>query len=98
MSVFELRQMTLEVLDRLDPEERDRSVARWVKSAKPRQRMESVAAALELIGEDVSWDRKAAFDAQIAAADAAVAALDPDRSRSSCCTSAFRSPSSSRNS
>jgi iron(III) transport system permease protein len=79
MSVFELRQMTHEALDRLDPEERDRSVARWVKSAKPRQRMEAVAAALELIGEEVSWDRKAAFDAQIAAADEAVAALDPDR-------------------
>ncbi len=79
MSVFELRKMTLKALDRLDPGDRDKTVERWVASAKPRARMESVAAAPELIGEEVPWDRKAPFDDQIAAAEEAVAALGPDK-------------------
>ncbi len=79
MSVFELREMTLKALDRLDPGDRDKTVERWVASAKPRARMESVAAALELIGDEVPWDRKAPFDDQIAAAGEAVAALGPDK-------------------
>ncbi len=79
MSVFELREMTLKALDRMDPGDRDKTVGRWVASAKPKARMESVAAALELIGEEVPWDRKATFDDQIAAAEEAVAALGPDQ-------------------
>ena len=79
MSVFELREMTLKALDHLDPGDRDKTVERWVASAKPRARMESVAAALELIGDEVPWDRKAPFDDQIAAAGEAVAALGPDK-------------------
>ena len=32
MSVFELREMTLKALDRLDPGDRDKTVERWVAS------------------------------------------------------------------
>ena len=77
MSVFELRSMTLEALDRLPPETREKSVARWMERAKPRARMEATAAALELVGESVPWDRSAAYDDQIAAAERAVQALSP---------------------
>ena len=79
MPVFELREMTRDALDRMDPADREKTVRRWVDSAKPKARMEAVAAALKLIGEEVPWDRKATFDDQIAAAEAAVAALGPDK-------------------
>ena len=74
----ELREMTLDALDKLKPENRKNTVARWVKKAKPRQRMEATAAALELIGQPVTWDRQAAFDKQIPAAERAVADLDAE--------------------
>ena len=79
MSVFELREMTHDALDRMAPADREKTVRRWVATAKPKARMEAAAAALELIGEEVPWDRKATFDDQIAGAEAAVAALGPDK-------------------
>lgn len=79
MTVFELREMTLEALELIDPQEREKTVSRWMKSVKPNDRMEATAAALQLIGEEVSWDRKAPFDRQIEAAEKAVAALDADK-------------------
>ena len=75
----ELRAMTLEALSRLDPETRDKSVKRWVERAKPKERMEATAAALELIGEAVPWDRKETFSEQIKAAEKTVAALDREK-------------------
>ncbi len=77
MSLFELRATTLAALERVPAEERAPMVKRWLDSAKPQERMEAIAAALELIGERVPWDRKAAFDEQIRAAEQAVAALAP---------------------
>ena len=74
----ELREMTLDALDKLEPENRKKNVARWVEKAKPRQRMEATAAALELIGQPVTWDRQTAFDKQIPAAERAVADLDAE--------------------
>ena len=74
----ELRQITLNALDKMEPEEREKSMARWVKKVKPRQRMESTAAALELIGQPVTWDRMIAFDKQIPAANKAVADLNAE--------------------
>ena len=74
----ELREMTLDALDEMEPENREKTFTRWVRKAKPRQRMEATAAALELIGQPVTWDRKAAFDKQIPAAEKAVAALDAE--------------------
>ena len=76
MTVFEIREMTLDALDLMEPKAREKTVSRWIKGAKPRDRMEATAAALELIGEGVPWDRKAAFDKQIEGANKAVAALD----------------------
>ena len=76
MTVFELREMTLDALDLMEPKARQKVVGRWIERAKPRDRMDATAAALELIGEGVPWDRKAAFDKQIEAAKKAVGALD----------------------
>jgi iron(III) transport system permease protein len=76
MTVFELRKMTQEALDLMEPKARESTVSRWIESAKPRDRMEATAAALELIGETVPWDRKAGFDNQIESANKSVAALD----------------------
>lgn len=71
----DLRAMTEAALEHLAPEERERTVTRWVASADGRQRMEATAAAMELSGLPLAWNRKAAFDDQIAAAEAALAAL-----------------------
>jgi hypothetical protein len=60
----------------MEPKAREKAVSRWIKRVKPRDRMDATAAALELIGEDVPWDRKAAFDKQIEVANKTVAALD----------------------
>ena len=79
LTVFELRQLTQNALDRLDQGAREKTVERWLKRAKPRPRMEAEAAALELIGETVTWDRKAPFNEQIAAAKKAVARLTADK-------------------
>ncbi len=76
MPLAQLRAVTVDALDRLPPAAREKMVDRWVKTAKPRQRMEAAAAALELIGEAVPWNRKAPFDEQIAAAGKAVGGLD----------------------
>ncbi|MEE8139466.1 MAG: iron ABC transporter permease [Alphaproteobacteria bacterium] len=73
-----LRQITLDALDKMEPAKREKSMALWLKKVKPRQRMEATAAALELIGRPVPWDRKIAFDKQIPAADKAVADLDTE--------------------
>lgn len=75
MPVSELARLTERGLDRLDPEDRQRQVGRWVASLKEDERTEAIAAALELMGHRVPWDRKAAFDAQAKAAADAVAAL-----------------------
>ncbi len=74
----ELRTITLEALDHLDPETRERTVKSWIAKAKPRQRMEAVAASLELLELPIPWDRKTTFDRQIAAAEKTVAGLDPE--------------------
>jgi iron(III) transport system permease protein len=74
----ELRAMTLDALERLDPVTSEKTVKRWVERATPRQRMEAIAAGLELLGKPVPWDRKAAFDEQIEAAEKTVAALEPE--------------------
>lgn len=73
----ELRQMTVQALDLLEPTEREQLVKRWVAKATQRQEMEAVAAALELHGQPVPWDRKAAYDHQIAAANTALQGLSP---------------------
>ncbi len=79
MTVFEMRKMTLDALELMDPQKREKTVARWVKRVKPNDRTVATAAALELIGLEVPWDRKAPFKDQIEAAKKAVAALDSNK-------------------
>ncbi len=74
-----LKRITSEALGLIPADERDAQIDGWVDSADERQRMEGTAAALELIGETVPWDRTANYDDQIAAAAAAVAALSADQ-------------------
>lgn len=71
----ELRAMTEAALGHLAAEDRERTVARWVAMADARQNMEATAAAMELAGLSVPWDRRVSFDDQIAAAETALAAL-----------------------
>ncbi len=75
--LHDLARITHRALERLDPTIHQRQVARWIASVKPEERTAAIAGALELIGEKVPWDRKAAFDEQAAAADKALAALGP---------------------
>ena len=79
MALTDLRTMTLDGLDLLEEKEREAMVRRWVKTAKPKDRMEVTAATLQLIGAEVTWDRKALFSIQIEAAGKAIAALDQDQ-------------------
>jgi iron(III) transport system permease protein len=79
MALTDLRAMTLDALDSLEEKEREATVQRWVKLAKPNDRMEVTAATLRLIGAKVTWDRKALFSKQIEAAEKAVAALSSDQ-------------------
>ena len=74
-----LHDTTTRALQHLEPARRAETVERWAAAATPRQRMEATAAALELNGLAVPWDRKAPFDDQIAAADEALAALPAER-------------------
>jgi iron(III) transport system permease protein len=73
----EMRALLLRSLGMLEADRRQELMQRWLTQVTDRQRMEATAAALEAIGLPVSWDRKAAFDGQIASAQAAVARLDP---------------------
>ncbi len=73
----EMRALLLRSLGVLEADRRQELMQRWLTQVTDRQRMEATAAALEAIGLPVPWDRKAAFDGQIAAAQAAVARLDP---------------------
>ena len=77
-----MRQLVLDALATVEPARRDALVARWAEQLSERERMEATAATLQFLDRSVSWDRRGAFDVQIAAAAAAVAALDSaDRRR-----------------
>lgn len=73
----EMRALVLRCLGFVEPNRRAELVQRWLSQATDRQRTEVTAATLEALGLPVPWNRKAAFDEQIAAAQAAVAGLDP---------------------
>jgi iron(III) transport system permease protein len=72
-----LAALAEQALAGLDPAARTRFLDYW-PTAPAQQRMEAIAGALELSGTPGAWDRKDTFDHQIAAADAALAALSPD--------------------
>ena len=79
LPLTELRAMTVNALERLEPKTRDKAIERWVKSADSQQRIEATAAALEMIGEKVPWDRGASFESQSASAEKTVAALSSSK-------------------
>jgi iron(III) transport system permease protein len=70
-----LRAMTVDALGHLDEETRDSQLSRWRNAMNQQQRIEASAAALGFMGVGVDWDRKAEFDAQTRAAEAAVTRL-----------------------
>jgi iron(III) transport system permease protein len=76
--VSELARLTQRALAVL-PAARREALMRDVEQATPEDRMEAAAAALELLGLPISWDRSAAYDRQIAAAQAALNTLGPDQ-------------------
>lgn len=71
----ELSRITQNGLDRLDPQDRQKLMSRWIETLRPTERTDAIAGALELMGHRIPWDRKAAFETQDAAAAAAVEAL-----------------------
>ena len=72
----DLARITEQALSRLDPEDRQRLVARWHASLKPEERTAAIAGSLELLGRQVPWDTKATFDEQAQAAETVLAAMD----------------------
>ena len=75
LSTARLADMTRAALAAL-PDDRGTTLrARWAAEAAPRPRMEAIAAAFTLNGLEVPWDRTAAFDRQIPAAEQALAGL-----------------------
>lgn len=74
-----VRAIVLDALDRLDADERTRSMAQWEATLTEVQRMEATAAALGAIGVPPTWDRQADYVSQFAAAERATAALDAAR-------------------
>lgn len=76
LPLYELKDITLDALGHLDPETRDKLVKNWVEKAQPIQRMEAIAASLELLEKPVRWNRKAPYNEQIESAEREVAALD----------------------
>ncbi|MCK6452005.1 MAG: iron ABC transporter permease [Alphaproteobacteria bacterium] len=73
--LHDLARITEDALERLDPADRARQTERWVGSLRPEERTATVAGALALVGMNVPWDRRAPFDEQAAAAEAAVRGL-----------------------
>lgn len=73
----EMARLTRAALAAIGPEAAARRLAEAEARMSPRERMEATAAAMELNGLAVDWDRSLSFDRQIAAAEAAVAALPP---------------------
>jgi len=79
--LIDLKNMTEAALAHLPDGEAAMLVYGWVEATKPQQRMAAVAAALELNGLAVTWDRMAANSDQIVAAEAALIALSSDLRR-----------------
>ena len=77
----ELSRVTKSGLERLDPNDRERQLARWIATLKPSEHTDAVAATLELMGRKVPWDRKAPFDEQAKDATTVVGALTADERR-----------------
>ncbi len=77
--IDDLARITQAALDKLDPEDRENQMRRWLNTLKPEEKTAAVAGAIELMGNPVPWDRKAPFDEQVAAAETAVASLTAEQ-------------------
>lgn len=85
-SVVVSRPMSLERLDRITREaiadipaaERDAALDRWAEQITQPERVEALAAAFQLAGHEVAWDRSRTYDEQDGRAAAARAAMDPE--------------------
>jgi iron(III) transport system permease protein len=75
MPEWRLKEVAEQALALLPEHGRAESLARWSKTRSDRERSEALATAFRLAGRDPPWDLSAAFDAQVAAAEAALAAL-----------------------
>jgi iron(III) transport system permease protein len=75
MPEWRLKEVTVAALDLLEEERRAAALARWSTPRDDRERAEALAAAFRLAGRAPPWDTAAMFQAQIAAANAALAAL-----------------------
>lgn len=75
MPEWRLKEVTAQALALLPEDGRAARLARWSETRTDRERAEALATAFRLAGRDPPWDVTAAFDAQVAAAEAALAAL-----------------------
>jgi len=71
-----MRTVVLDALERLPEAERPGLMAGWRASLTDIQKMDVTAATLAAIGQPVTWDRKADYVRQFAAAEQATEALD----------------------
>jgi iron(III) transport system permease protein len=73
--INELAAITKAALDKLEPADRERQLARWAATLRPEERIAASATTLELIGKNIPWDSRAPFDEQAKASELAVAGL-----------------------
>ena len=78
MTLERMSAVTKDALDAMPPQERAEAMNRWVTTATEAETVDATAAAFELAGIPVNWDRKAAYSDQSVRAAAAAAALTPD--------------------
>ncbi len=78
MPAWRLKAATEEALALMPEERRAAALARWATPRGEKERAEALAAAFRLAGHPPPWDTAASFQDQIAAAEAALAALPPE--------------------
>ncbi len=79
MSNQRLKEITIEALAAFPPEDRTDSIDRWTKSATEAERIDAMAAAIDLAGIYAHWDRKAAFGEQARALERHLAELSREQ-------------------
>ena len=77
MPLPRLKEVTTTALDLMPADRRQPAMERWVASATERERLEALAAAFRLAGQDVRWNTKAAYSEQAKASAKALDELAP---------------------
>ena len=75
MPLPRLKEVTTAALDLMPADRRQPAMERWVGSATERERLEALAAAFRLAGQDVRWNTKAAYSEQATASAKALGDL-----------------------